>query len=144
MSIGGIRAAEAALEELESIDEITAEDLDAFKQQLPTDPEVARVIDAALPFPWSEVFEFVEHPETPYWRTAPPRDHPNQVMVQRRFADAARSTTGLRGTVERDGQEVQLNAAAIGDTVGGSRFSTARAKATGQKALRRLRDVLGM
>ena len=139
---GGIRAAEAALVELESQDEITTSDLEAFKRALPTDPETARVVDRALPFPWSMVFEFVEHPATPYWRAAPPRDHPNQVRAQEDFAAVVQQSRGVRGTVERDGREVQLNAAAVGDALEGRRVSGTRVRAAGQKALRRLREVL--
>lgn len=134
---------EREFERLETLDEITANDLDRFKRSLPTDPELARVVNVALPSPWGDIFEFVNREDAPHWRVKPPRNHPNQVRAQEEFADAAREARGIQGTVERDGREVGLAQATIGDQVAGKRFSVAKARAAGQKALRRLRDVLG-
>lgn len=139
-----IEQAERALAELEAKETVTDEDLEAFIEQLPTDPEVARLVDAALPWPWSEVVEFVNHPTSPHWRPSSSRDHPNQRRAQREFARVAREMAGVQGTVERDGQRVGLAQAATGDALEGRRLSADRARATGQKALRRLRDVLGV
>lgn len=130
---------ERELERLESLDEVTEEDLDRFKQVLPTNPKLGRIVNSGLPFPWGEGFEFVDRRDAPHWRTKPTRDHPNQIQVQEEFADAAHEARGIRGTIQRDGEEVGLAHAKIGDQVEGKRFKTAKARAAGQQALRRLR-----
>lgn len=100
--MASLNEVERELECLESLDESSEEDLDRFKQDLPTDPELSRIVNRALPFPWGEVFEFVNRQDTPYWCTKPARDHPNQIRAQEEFADAARESRGVRGAVKRD------------------------------------------
>lgn len=138
----------ADLEESGPPEEITAADLERLRESLPTDPESARVINRALPFPWGEVFEYVSPSDrqSGYWRVAPDRrESPPDGMreAQEELAAASQSVAGTEGTVERDGKRVPRNAAAIADRLQGRRLSVARARASGEKALRRLRDVLG-
>lgn len=147
--MGSLEEVEQALRRLESLEEITDDDLKQFKQTLPTDPETARLIQRALPFPWSEVFEYVGPSErqAAYWRPKYDRSQPRseaEAAYRERFRKAASASRGARGTIDRDGKVVPLSAAIVGDSTEGRRFSAARARATGQKALRRLRDVLGV
>lgn len=138
---------ERALRELEAADAVTDDDLQAFKERLPTDPQTARLVDAALPFPWSDVFEYVQPGDRAnHWRVTPARDHPNQVRAQERFAEASREAAGTRGTVERDGQVIPKKNAAVADAVaeGGTDAGAEDPDGVGQKALSRLRDVLGV
>lgn len=131
-----------ALEDLEDQDTITAEDLERFRQQLPTDPGRARLVQLWLPLPWSEVFEYVagSDRQAAYWRTKP--DRRRSSPERETFGAAAERTTGVTGTVERDGREIPLSAAITADAMAGRRFSRARAAAAGRKALQRLRSLL--
>jgi hypothetical protein len=130
-------------------DEITADDLQRLHDALPRDPKTARVVNKALPYPWSEVFEYVSPSERQrgYWRTKPDRSQPRSeadAEVRERFAEANRATEGVEGTVERDGKEVAAPAAYVAAVMGDERFSTTRVKVEGRKAMRKLRDVLGL
>lgn len=141
-----VEQAERELARLESLDEITADDLQRFKESLPTDPEQAEIVSKGLPAPWSEVFEYVSASErqSAYWRVAPDRSTARSEADREHreeFAETSREYAGVRGTARRDGETVPFNAALVGDKLQG-RLSTARAKAAGKKALQRLRAVV--
>lgn len=99
----------AELERLERSEEITTEDLEDLRRSLPTDPPTARLVQKALWYPWSELFEFVEGSDRQraYWRTKPERAgfrSDADLRSKKDFARAAQEATGLEGTVERDGR----------------------------------------
>lgn len=129
------------IERLEAAEEITDEDLERLRETLPTDPRTAIAVKRWLPYPFDELFEYHrDGPHGPYWRTAPARDHPNQVAVQERFAEAARQ--GGRGTVELDGREVQANAAVVAEQLADVDVVDEDDDGGGGRALSRLRDLL--
>ncbi len=137
------REIQEEIERLSSKDEINGEDLERFRQSLPTEPAVAEVVNKALPYPWSEVFEYVHGSDrqAPYWRVRPDRSEPRSEAERehrKRFSEAA----GRRGTVELDGQEVPANAAELGKSLEGERIDTTSSSDSGMRALQRLRSVL--
>lgn len=131
---------EQLIDGLEGADEVTAEDLERVRNELPTHPFLAELTQKALPYPWDEVFEFV-NADPPYWRTKPRRDTPGHRRGQEALAEAAReaSELGAEGTVEHDGKEIQANAAYIARRTEGSGSTVAE---SGRRALRRLRSLL--
>lgn len=142
-----LEAVEEGLRQLENADVVGAEELEAFKRALPIEPQTAELVEKALPFPWSDVFEYVgpaSNGRRAHWRVKPRRDTAGHRRSQARFADAARRSTGTRGTVERDGDIVPASADRVARTVeqrDGADTGTG-AGSVGQKALSRLRDVL--
>lgn len=138
---------EREFDRIEEADVVTAEDLDRLRRKLPTDPQRARLVDAAMPYPLSEVFEYVsgsEH-QSAYWRVSPDRTIPRsqaEADVQERFAEAARQAEGATGTIEHDDREIPVSAKVTAEAVSGARTARNRAARSGRKALRRLREIL--
>lgn len=137
------------LDELEDQEEITEADLEAFRKRLPSDPTLAMLVDRWLPPPWDEVFEYVSGSERQpaYWRTKPDRRRarsPAERERNERFREAARQSEGALGTVDYDGREVPASAAITAETVRGETSAPRAMAASGRKALRRLRSVLGL
>lgn len=138
----------AHLDRLNRLDEISPGDVEAFRRVLPTDPLLAELVDRALPFPWSEVFEFVQGSDRQraYWRAKPDRHEPRSEADRAnrvRFAEAAREAHGLEGTSDRNGRRVPTSAAHVGDTVAAEDRSGGDESGSGRRAIRRLREVLG-
>lgn len=138
---------QAEIDRLEAKETITAADLERFRQTLPTEPQVAELVNQALPYPWSDVFEFVHGSErqSAYWRVMPDRSEPRSAAEREqreRFAEAARGAAGRRGTVELDGREVPASAAEIGRALEGERTDATSSTGAGGHALERLRSVL--
>lgn len=150
------------LDRLEAQDTITAEDLERFRQTLPINPEMAELVQLALPFPFSEMFEFVRGSErqSAYWRLAPDRSEPRSEAERRareRFATATQSGDG-RGTIElADGKIVPVSAARAkaaqdrdqerGADAGADvdvEELTSGERRRGRQALRRLRSLVGL
>lgn len=135
------------LDRLERSERITARDLERFRKSLPTEPFLAEAVSKALPFPLSELFEYVEGSDrqAAYWRVRPERSQPRSPADQEhkeRFAAAARSAEGVSGTVEYQGREVPASAALVAEQIAGESASSGAASETGQLALARLRDLL--
>lgn len=134
------------IEGLEERETMTAEELEDLRRSLPTDPLTARAVKLALPYPWSEVFEYVEGSErqSAYWRTKP--DRSSRSEAQRRRDELAREAgevmTGIQGTVEQEGREIPASAAVFGQVMEGRRFLGRRVARSGRRALRRLRSLL--
>lgn len=104
------------LDRLARLDTITKDDLDELRRDLPTDPRLAELVQLALPYPWSDLFEYVPASEhrSAYWRTSHDRTairSADDFEYKLRFARAAKEAEGLKGTVERDGQEIPASAA---------------------------------
>lgn len=141
------RTVEHHLNRLESLDEVTKDDLDDFRQDLPTEPMLAEIVQLALPFPWSELFEFVEASEhqSAYWRTSHDRSAIRSVADRehkQRFARAAREARGMTGTVENSGQEIPKSAAHVANAVSGDTDDAPGTSAPGRRAVQRLRELL--
>lgn len=135
------------LDRLASLEAITEDDLEALRRSLPTDPMLARAVQLSLPYPWSELFEFVEGSErqTAYWRTSPDRRVDRSAADRehkRRFARAARDARGTEGTVKRDGRTIPTSAAHVADTVSEEGTDWDDGGDDGERALRRLQDLL--
>lgn len=140
---------EAHLDRLASLEAITEDDLEALRRSLPTDPMLARAVQLTLPYPWSELFEFVEGSErqTAYWRISPERRVGRSVADRehkRRFARAARDARGTEGTVKRDGRTIPASAAHVADTVSGEGTERDDGSDAGERALKRLQELLGV
>lgn len=138
----------AHLDRLNRLDEISPRDVEAFRQALPTEPLLSELVDRALPFPWSEVFEYVQGSDRQraYWRVKPDRYEPRSEADRAnrvRFAQAARETRGLQGTSDRNGRRVPTSAAHVGDAVADEGRSGEDESGSGRRAIRRLREVLG-
>lgn len=138
---------EAELARLGEAEEITEEDLESLRQSLPTDPPTARLVQKALWYPWSELFEFVEGSDRQqaYWRTKPDRAGFRSDADQRhkeKFARAARESTGLRGTVERGGEEIPASADHVAEAVEAAEPSGTEDSTFASTALARLRSIL--
>lgn len=138
----------AAIRRIDRQEEVTPEDLERFRQTLPTEPATGRLVNRALPFPWSEVFEFVEGSDrqSAYWRTRPDRNSPRSEADRRhreRFAEAARESKGLEETVKFGGREIPRSAAAIADKISEASEQGCSESGSGERALNRLREVLG-
>lgn len=138
---------EAELQRLDAKEEITERDLQQLKAILPTDPETAEIVKKGMPWPYSEVFEYVSASErqSAHWRLRPDRSAPRsaaEAETRQQFTEVAAQTTGTRGTIERDGQVIPLSAAWLADSMSGRRFSVARVRSAGQQALQRLRAVV--
>lgn len=139
---------ESHVHRLATLGTITEEDLNEFRLDLPTDPMLAELVKRSLPYPWSELFEYVEASEhrPAHWRTAHDRRairSAADLEHKRRFAEAAREARGLEGTVERDGKEIPASAAHVADAVSGETTESDGPAAPGRRALRRLRELLG-
>lgn len=135
------------LDRLESLETITGDDLDEFRRSLPTDPMLARAVQLALPFPWSNVFEYVvaSDRQAAYWRTS----HDRRLVRsradrehKRRFGRAARNARGLEGSVERDGRMIPASAAHIADAISDEEIEPDDESAVGERALRRFQELL--
>lgn len=136
------------LDRLESLDEITEDDLERFRRSLPIDPQLAEVVQLALPYPWSDLYEYVEASErqSAYWRVSPDRRQPRSTADRdhkQRFARAARTTRGIEGTVDRNGQEIPASAAVVADKVSQEGSKQISRSESGERALKRLRDLVG-
>lgn len=143
-----------ALERAEAGEELTAEDLERLRLALPVrPPEVARMVSRALPFPYSDIFEYVEGSErqSPYWRTSPDRSEPRSEAdreARERFTRGTRAGPGT-GTVDLGGREVPRSAARAalaqqGADAGVDGVEDLVDESRGRKALRRLRSVLNL
>lgn len=138
---------EPHLDRLEAQDEITESDLQEFREALPTEPRLARVLELALPWPWSELFEYVEASErqAAHWRVSHDRQairSAADLEHKRRFAQAAMEARGLEGTVERNGQTIAKSAAHVADAVSQESTMADEGEAEDERALGRLRELL--
>lgn len=138
---------QAHLDRLASLGEITKDDLEALRRDLPTDPLLAEALQLAWPYPWSELFEYVEASErqAAYWRTSHDRRAIRSAADREhklRFARAAREARGLEGTVERNGRDLPASAAHVADTVSGKGTERDDASDADERALRRLQELL--
>lgn len=132
---------------LSRMDTITKDDLDEFRRALPTDPMLAEFVERALPFPWSELFEYVGASDhlPAHWRTSHDRSairSADDREHKQRFAEAAREARGLEGTVERNGREIPASATHVAEKVSGETTEQTSNSAAGRRALRRLRQLL--
>lgn len=123
-------------------DELTEQDMKEIRESLPTEPTLARIVELSMPFPWSEVFLYVED-DPPYWRAKadPAPQSEAEARTRERMAEAAQRARGVEGTVERDGRVIPASAAVTADALA-DRSYPGKAAAGGRKALRRLREVL--
>jgi hypothetical protein len=136
-----------ALGRLEAQDTITPDDLESFREALPTDPQAARAVEIALPSPWSDILEYVEGSDrqAAYWRTTQNRSAPRSPADREHkehFASAARETEDVEGTVEHDGKTIPASAAQIAEEVSSDQAATKRSSGFGERALEKLRDLL--
>lgn len=130
------------IDELESTETVTEEDLEAAAESFPTDPLLAKLVKKALPPPWDEVFEYVNDGRRRYWRTKHARDTEGERRSQEAFAEAAAEAEGLTGTVEYEGKEIPASAAYAAEKMKGS--GDGGTPTRGRRALSRLRSVLGL
>jgi len=144
-----MREVEEAFVEIQSQEEITAADLEEFREALNAiqDPMTAQAIRTWLPHPWDELYEFVEAggDRRNYWRVSRNRREPqSEAEAERmeRFREAAEKARGVKGTVERDGKEIPASAAVVADETGGDLSVRDRVSESGRKALQRLRSLL--
>jgi hypothetical protein len=108
----------------------------------------ARAVQKALPYPWRELFEFVEGSDrqSAYWRTSQDRSAIRSEADREhklQFSEAAKNTEGVEGTVERDGKTIPASAAQIGEEVSSTESDSTSSTGFGQRALARLEDILG-
>lgn len=112
------------------VDVNDVEDLDRVRDHLPTEPQRAKIIQAALPAPLRNALEYVSPSErqSGYWRRARERrdlsELSDEEVVQRHeFVQAATDVRGLEGTVRtEDGREIPRSAAVMGDDLEGEDF----------------------
>lgn len=138
---------DAEIERLADAEEITVLDLERFRRALPTDPLLARAVSKALPWPLSELYEFVEGSErqAAYWRVSPDRSRPRSAADRahrERFAKAACRTQVVPGTKEYQGREIPNSAAIVAEQVGTDLPETGQPESSGDLALQRLRELL--
>lgn len=139
---------ESHVDRLATLERITEDDLNEFRRALPIDPMLSEVVQRVLPYPWSELFEYVEESEhrPAHWRTSHDRSairSKADLEHKRRFAQAAREARGMEGTVEHDGKEIPASAAHVAEKVSGQSVTSNGPVAPGRRALRRLRELLG-
>jgi len=134
-------------ERLDGVEEPTPADLERVRQALPVEPVMARAVQRALPWPYSEVFEYVKGStrQSAYWRVKPNRyvsQSEAQRQSQERFRAAAQAAEGVRGTVTYKGEEVPASAAAVAEQVTGESGGGRRLPKAAYRAAARIRTLL--
>jgi hypothetical protein len=144
----GIAAAdlERAAEAMDHVDDVAASyragtlsgrELEELRRSLPTDPVVARLVQAGLPPALAETLEYVSASgrQDAYWRSKRERRDPEalsnaELRARRAFAETAhdqRGRDGITTTADADGSErvISRTAAGIRDRLAGASFTAA-------------------
>lgn len=154
MSVEELERVEERVDELESQDRVTAEDLERFRRSLPTDSMIAEALQKALPPPWGDLFEYVSASErqSAYWRVRPDRMEARSEADRRareEFAESARGSGGGTRTVLRETEDggmerVRLPANALNAAreLQGRSYRDSIDASVGERALKKLRNLL--